>query len=359
MLARQMFGQFYSSHYVVTTKDGIRNNTMLKSDKEAVYFCIARNLFLDDAEVEFILNRVYEGNSLFFSAAYIDRRLMDAISCAMDEGVDSTFSPDGLADTRVRVIKGLADGSSSSYGYFYRPFIRYFSTINPRYARVLGYNGNGTPNCIVFFWGKGKLFLHTAPRAFSNYFLLLGNNYRYFESFLKVLGDKPSHIYWDDYYRMAVRNPHSANGSSAIGELLKYPPLAWALFLVAGLFGLYVIFNSKRRQRKIRIISPNENSSVAFSETIARLYMTEGNHKSIAQKMATHFQEFVRTNYYLNAHIRNEELVSALSRKSGVEEAHTRSLLAAINKLENAREITDKELFQLHFQIQEFYKNRK
>lgn len=178
------------------------------------------------------------------------------------------------------------------------------------------------------------------------------------ENILRVLGDSPQHVFWDDYYRLLNGKPGVNSGGNVIGGILKQPPLAWAFFLLIGLFAFYLIFNGKRKQRQIKLLPPNINSSVSFSETIARLYMQEGDHKAIALKMAAHFHEFIRTNYYLTANISHHDLVSSLSRKSGVSEEHTRALLDALNKLAFAEVLSDKELFHLHNQIQEFYKNR-
>ena len=359
MVANQLFNQYYASYYVVKTNHAVSKNSMLKSDANAVFFSISRHLFLEDEDVQTILNRVYEGNTFFFSSAYFDTSLMNTINCRVSETAFPVSNTNLYTDARVRLIADLGKGNDSTFGYFYRPFRHYFSTINPSYGRILGYNGEGYPNFIVIFWGKGKLMLHSEPRAFSNYFLLTRNNYRYMENILQVLGDSPGHVYWDDYYRTLTRKPAANNGGGTLNEFLKQPPLAWAFYLLAALLAAYVLFNGKRKQREIRVIAPNMNSSVAFSETIARLYMQEGNHKAIALKMVTHFQEFLKTNYYLDANINRHDLVLALSRKSGVSEDDTRSLFVAIDKLAMAREVTDSELFKLHSQMQEFYNNRK
>lgn len=154
MVANQLFNQYYASYYVVKTNHAVSKNSMLKSDDDAVFFSISRHLFLEDEEVQTILNSVYEGNTFFFSSAYFDTSLMNAINCRISEAAFPVSNSNLYTDTRVRLIADLEKGNDSTFGYFYRPFRHYFSTINPGYGRILGYNGEGYPNFIVIFWGR-------------------------------------------------------------------------------------------------------------------------------------------------------------------------------------------------------------
>ena len=356
MVARQMISRYYSNNYVVNAKEGINRNSIMQSDNKAVYFSISQNLYLGADEVMAILNSVYEGNTYFFSASYFDSSLMNALYCKQSDAADLWGPFRDWGHSSVKLIKGLVMNGDSIFSYYYLPFSRYFSSINSSYGRIMGYNGDGNPNCIILYWGKGRLILHAEPRALSNYFLLKNDNYKYMETFLRVMGDSPHHVFWDDHYRLINRKKNASDAPGVMDALMKFPPLAWAFFLLAALALFYFIFNGKRRQREIKIIPPNTNSSVAFSETIARLYMQEGDHKAIATKIAAHFQEFLRTNYYLNPNMNREEWIETLSRKSGVAAQRTASLLDALAKLPGAKKISDKELFMLHNQIQEFYK---
>jgi hypothetical protein len=235
--------------------------------------------------------------------------------------------------------------------------VSHFSEINERYSRVVGYNTEGKTNCIVFFWGKGKLFLHTDPRAFSNYFLLKHDNYKYMQGLMQVLNEAPEHVYWDDYYnKLNNRKPVE---NCMLCELFKYPPLETSFWLLLSMLLLYILFGGKRRQRIIREIKPNQNSSVAFTETIARLYLQQHDNKNIADKMITYFHEFIRNNYFLNTNTGNRDFITALSRKSGVSEEKTTALFHAISHANQNSTIDDYQLLSLNEQIQQFYKKRK
>ena len=260
--------------------------------------------------------------------------------------------------TSVSLIKEIGP-SGDSYSYFYKPFGSYFSEINYRYSRIIGYNTTGKTNCIVFFWGKGKLFLHTDPRAFSNYFLLKNNNYRYMQALTQIMGSHPQHVYWNDYYIKLNHRKDPGTGNSSLSEIFKYPPLQAAFWLLLLMLLLYILFDAKRRQRIIPEIKPNQNSSVAFTETIARLYLQKHDNKNIADKMITYFNEFIRNNYYLNTNAGNKDLITALSRKSGISEEKTIALFNTISHANQNSVIDDYQLLSLNEQIQQFYKKRK
>ncbi len=348
----------FPGNYVQTVNEPFVKTAAVFDDTSSVYFCISRNLFLQKKDVDAILNFVYNGNSAFFSTSNFDSLLLNRIFCAVDSASLFTgYKPGEYEQTSVRLMKDINLDKDSS-GYFYRPFRSYFSVMNDRYSRVIGYNALAEPNCIVFFWGKGKLFLHTDPRAFSNYFLLSQDNYMYMQGLMSVMGNDPQHVFWDDYYNK-INNRKTPGTSSSLSEIFKYPPLQTAFWLLLSMLLLYILFGGKRRQRIIREIKPNENSSVAFTETIARLYLQKHDNKNIADKMITYFYEFIRNNYFLNANGGNKDFITSLSKKSGVSEDKTIVLFNAISHANQNSTIDDYQLLSLNGQIQQFYKKRK
>jgi predicted nucleic acid-binding protein len=116
------------------------------------------------------------------------------------------------------------------------------------------------------------------------------------------------------------------------------------------------LFGGKRRQRVIPMVKPNENTTVAFTETIGRLYLQNKNNKNIADKMITYFNEYVRNHYYVNTNTINDEFLTTLSRKSGVEFTQVETLYRTIQHAQQQYQITDFELLSLNTQIQKFYK---
>jgi hypothetical protein len=214
------------------------------------------------------------------------------------------------------------------------PMDHYFSGYaDNQWIKPIATNANGQVNYLVYFHGKGRLFMHTEPRAFSNYFLLQNNNYKYLQHVLAYTKNEPEHVYWDDYYRnLRQRSTDADEGFSTFSEIMKHPALKAAFWLLLLLLLLYLVLGSKRRQRIIAPIKPNINTTVAFTETIGRLYLQKKDNKNMAEKMCTYFNEQIRHQYFLNTNHINEEFITTLSRKSGVDRAIVDSLCRAMEQ---------------------------
>ena len=65
---------------------------------------------------------------------------------------------------------------------------------------MLGYDEKGRPNFIHLHAGKGNLYVHLEPLAFSNYFILHKNNIDYYENALSVISPDVTKVVWDEYY---------------------------------------------------------------------------------------------------------------------------------------------------------------
>ena len=358
-IAKSLLQNGFPENYVQAVRGPFAKAAASFNDTASVYFSVSRNLFVDEDDISAILNYVYEGNTAFFASANFDTAFLEKIYCSIaGAGTFYENSSTNYAQTSTSLIKGI-HSSLDSFSYFYIPFSNYFSETNDTYCRIAGYNAAGKPNCIVFFWGKGKLFLHADPRAFSNYFLLTGSNYRYMQELMQVMGSSPEHVYWDDYYNKQNNPNQSKNKGSSLSEIFKYPGLQAAFWLLLLMLLFYILFAMKRKQRVIRQLKPNQNSSVAFTETVARLYLQKHDNKNIADKMITYFNEFIRNNYFLHINSGSRDFITTLSRKSGVSEEKTTALFAAINKANETVIIDDHQLLSLNEQIQQFYKKRK
>jgi len=359
LIAKRVLQSGYPDNYIQVLKEPFARSSQMFSDTNSVYFSVSRNLYVSEDDVTSVLDYVYEGNTVFFAAQVFDSAFLARLYCSITLADERDVIPSLLyRNTTARVISGIHI-SSDSFRYFYKPFRSFFSETNDRYCRIAGYNEAGKPNCIVFFWGKGKLFLHTDPRAFSNYFLLTGNNYRYMQELVQVLNPSPRHVYWDDYYNRHNYRENTANKKNALSEIFRYPALKAAFLLLCSTLLIYLLFGTKRKQRLIRKLEQPRNSSVAFTETIARLYLQEHDNRHIAEKMITYFREYVRSGYYLFLSPDSTEFVSVLSRKSGVPEEQCRELMRTIASIHSSESINDQQLLTLNEQIQQFHKKRK
>lgn len=326
------------------------------SDTAALYVCMAPSLYLNEDEVTAMLNYVSAGNTLFIAASRIDDELLKKIDCRQSYYPQQYFySFDSVRNTSTNT-------TDSNYAYYYFPFKSSFTYTDTIFTKTLGINELGRPNFIMYYHGTGKLILHCDPRVFSNYFLLKKDNYKYMQQAFSFTNSAPDHIYWDDYYRKLNMRRSRSNSDdddssfSSFGEIMKHPPLKWAFWLsLLGLL-LYILFAIKRRQRIVEIVKPNENTTVTFTETIGRLYLQKKDNKNIAEKMITYFNEHVRNTYFVNTNTINDDFITMLSRKSGVEKEKTEVLYRTIQNINSSIQVTDYQLLSLNQQIQQFNK---
>ncbi len=322
------------------------------SDTGSLYVCITSNLFLEETEVNAILQYIAEGNDLFISANYIDELLQEKIKCNVRQQLNFLLSFSSLKDTETRSLIE----PDSAHSYFYLPFGNSFTSFDTGRTRIVGLNDNMEPNSIIYFYGRGKLYLHCDPRAFSNYFLLKNENYKYLEQSLAFTQANPQRIYWDDYYNKMRRR--SSEDFSTFSEIMKHPPLKYAFWLALALLLFYVLFGSKRVQRIIESRKPNENTTVTFTETIGRLYLQKKDNRNVADKMITYFNEFIRNKYFLNTSQVNDDFITSLGRKSGVPRDQVESLYRTIADVHASDALDDYRLLSLNEQIQKFHKNK-
>jgi len=342
------------------TWEDLRNDT---TKNYSLYFLITKNLILSIDEVNSMIEYVKAGNDLFISADYIDEKLLDAVYCTIDRKSEIISEVNGkMHDTHVSLFYGN-DFKAPQYSYYYFPFLNYFSSYDTGYTRVLGVNEKNLPDYIILFAGKGRLYLHVAPRIFSNYFLLTRDNYHYFEYVTSYLRFQPQYVYWDEYYKdfSSTKNKNNLNNKdnfSSMQVIQENPALRWAFYLALAALLLFVLFNVKRKQREIPVLPVNTNATVAFTETIGRLYLQRKDNRNIAQKIITYFYEYLRKKYFINTSVIHKEFINSLSGKSGVSITETTELFELIQSIEPQENISDEELMNLNSKIENF-KNQK
>jgi hypothetical protein len=335
------------------------------ASKYSLYFLVTKNLILREEEANAMMQFVEAGNDLFVSAEYVDPDLLEALHCTIDGRGEIVSEASGkMDDTFVSMYYGN-DFQSQKYGYYYFPFSAFISSYDSSVTRVLGVNEQNLPDYIVLFHGKGRFYLHVAPRAFSNYFLLTKNNYQYFEYVTAYLRFDPQYVYWDEYYKNIsaldfnnnAGRRRNKNEFSSLNVIRQHASLWWAFCIGMSGILLFMIFNTKRKQRLIKIIKPHANTTVAFAETIGRLYFEQKNNKNIADKMITYFYEYLRRKYFINASSVDGYFINNLSGKSGISLTEIKQLFETIQKIKMQDEVSDEELLELNAGIEKFKNN--
>ncbi len=226
----------------------------------------------------------------------------------------------------------------------------------------LGYQHGDSVDFVNFAaipFGKGKLFIHTVPLAFTNYSLTKETSLEYVSSVLSHLdGDQ---LIWDELSKIGFIQNKNGLSQGPLYYILSQPALkyAWWMFLAAAL--LYVAFASKRKQRVIPVIEKKTNTSLEFLNVISSLHYQNLNHLDIARKKMKYFLYFIRAKYGMNLQTFGDEHVKKLSEKSNVPLEDVQQI-ADNFKLIEKYSISNEEpnrLINLYISIQRFYKNCK
>ncbi|HEY8389003.1 MAG TPA: hypothetical protein VIK74_10390, partial [Parasegetibacter sp.] len=250
-----------------------------------------------------LFNKVRRGEHVFISALDIDRTVIDSLSL-----VTSAMSPELflLIDSLEVSVFEPEFGEEYVFSYPGRNGERWIESLDSNYTNILGKNDYGMANYVRWnFESGGSLSLHLVPMAFTNYFLLHKNNLRYYDMVLSHLPKRTRLVVWDDYFRNHTRG--AVKDFSRLQVILSHQSLRWAFFVVLLIFALLYLFESKRRQALIPVISRHRNTSLDFVRTVGALYFQKKDNKNLAQKIIAHFLERVRTKYNISTTTLDEE----------------------------------------------------
>jgi hypothetical protein len=257
---------------------------------------------------------------------------------------------------RVKLEQPVFD-SSKLFVYPGRKFASVFSSLDTSHCRVLGRNENNEPDFVEFKAGNGKIFVHSAPLAFSNYFILHKNNIEYFQNVVSVIPPHVDRIAWNEYYlsKPAANEDKESRNPDWYRVLWRYPAFKWGLLTGILMLVLYVLLGSRRKQRKIPVHQRPQNDSLDFVKTLGRLYHDRRDHQNLARKMSVYFLEHVRSTFKLPTHTLDETFMKALQFKSGYPAEDLRQIFSFINYLEEGGPVIEEQLHTFHKQLESFY----
>src|SRR4030095_8905766 len=172
---------------------------------KSLYIIVAKSVFVSKDDLESMMNYVSNGNTLLISAEYIDEKLVDTLGANISFDFSTFFVQSEYYMEKKDTWLSLAQESATSrqeYGFFFVPFNNRVISYDTSVTQELGYNEAHQSNFIAIDHGQGKFILHIAPAAFSNYFLLTGNNKEYLEKTFSYFKPETGSVYWDNYYRL-------------------------------------------------------------------------------------------------------------------------------------------------------------
>lgn len=348
--------------YTRRQEPGYWDSLSIYDDKQA-YISVCYNFSADEAETKKLIRFAENGNDVFISARELSFSAETMITQADNESdirhyFHNTLQYDFSDTLTISLLDPPYPGGYTEYSYPGKKLAGFFEKLNIATADIFGNDEGGAPYFIHLRVGKGNFFVHLAPLAFSNYFLLHKNNIEYYEKTLSVINPEVTKVLWDEYFLNKRDNNQSGSNEkkSWLSVLFRYPALRAALLTAIFTLLLYVLMEIRRKQRYIPVVTKPRNDSLDFVKTIGRLYYDKGDHKNLCRKMAAYFLEYVRNRYKLPTGTLDENFINQLRFKSGVDESEIRGIVSFIKYLDDAPGIRSDALTDFHTQLESFYK---
>lgn len=344
--------------------DSLSNN-----DEDQAYIVVTDHFNADENEMRRILNFVENGNDVFVSAKSISDDAADIIGCSIGDLTAPRITEDedgrliAKDDSLSINLNRKYFPTDSVFEYPGRRFSSTFTKVNEDVTNELGDGQKRYTNFIHLKSGKGNLYLHLAPLAFSNYFLLHKNNIQYYQMVMSVISPDVTKVVWDEYFikkgqRRRQDDTKSKDWFTVLTNMKNADgkkPFKASFWVAILLLLLYVLFEMRRKQRAIPVVTKPRNDSLEFVKTIGRLYYDKADHKNLSRKMAAYFLEHVRSNYKLSTNKLDEDFIKALKYKSGAEEFEIRGIVSYIKYLEDVPAVNHIHVTEFYKQLEAFY----
>lgn len=326
------------------------------SSVQGTYLFIGQGIGFNKSATSKLLEWVKKGNNLFVSSNYMSQIFLDTLNVKTRGKVLKT----SLINYPRYNFTNSHMNSDSAYIFRHNTALYFFDEIDTTKQIVLGDATLKTDskrlqkeeiNFIEAPLGKGKIFLHSSPQVFSNFFMLDHQNYQYVEKLLAYL-DLDQTVYYDIYH-----DPTKSFHTSPLYILLHNRYLKWAYYFVIIAVILFVIFEGKRKQKAIKVVEPPRNMTYDYTRTIAGMYLDQKDHSSIAHKKITQFLNFIRNELRTDFEKVDPQLINRLQELTSNSKEEIKELFEEIQRLQRTKFVTKKDLLSLHHHINNFKKN--
>ena len=379
-LTAKILKDYYPDHQFFPVKKNFLKTLHKTKYADGNYMFFGEQFFISEKGVDSLLAFIEKGNNAFIATKKLPYplilRLFEGNSFC---GIQDYQREEPIVDSLVSLnlihpnLKLPAGNSLKTMGKYEAESHRW-NFIPTQFVCDSGIHATGTINDqFINFgylpYGKGRVYFHTNPIAFTNYFMVRETGKMYLDGIMAHLADD------NIYYEIAARSPiierdsNQANNRNRrspnfgnqgpLTYILSQPSLATAWYLLMSMGFLFLIFRSKRKQRIIPIVAKNENTSLIFIQNISNLYFQQGNNKQLCLQKFIHFQDFIRTKYGLNFKKNTINFSTRLSQKSGIDQAKIQEILTIHDNINNSTFLSDNTLTKFHMAINHFYQNCK
>ena len=320
--------------------------------KKVNYLVIKQNMYITDDTL--LLEEVKKGSNLFVSSENYISNITDTLGLKYTE-VDSDLSLKKLDILKLSLTNKNWGKADYNLKHVQNTFA--FVDADSGTTTILGTekmpDGKVYPNFLKIKFGKGYVFIHNQPQVFTNYALLAKNSSASYVAHMLSYIPNDMDVVW--FVNGQTSNLNAPKTETGLSVVFRYPALraVW-LLLVYGLV-VYILFNSKRRQRIVPVIKPLKNTTVEFVQTIGNLYFQQGNTANIIEKKIVFFLDRIRTYYFIDTSGLDYRFAEKLKSKSGKNLELITEILEFINKFRKNKIAEKNDLIHLNKLIEEFW----
>lgn len=333
-----IFKSLIDNSWLDTVNTSNRTLYELQELEDPNLLILCEHFSVSQSEIETLLEKVNGGKTAIISAQHMDTIFTDSLGLRLNQlsynfYFQSLWEQDSLG---LRFVLAPFDTARS----FWLPMHllpQYFISYDPATTDVIAENTDGNPVLLNVRFGEGNLLLSSTPLAFSNFSMLHDDNHEFVAGILSLL--QSGALYWTEYYQLG-----RMEASTPLRYVLSEPALKWALYVLMLTILVSMVFEVKRKQRIIPVISPLKNETLDFVKTIARLYYQKKDHKDLALKKMMHFTEYLKQHLYIDTNDEISEVINKVTAKTGSQENEVKLLFDQMNYISNASYISANEL---------------
>jgi hypothetical protein len=183
-------------------------------------------------------------------------------------------------------------------------------------SKLCSDNRDSMNTLISIPYGKGMLYVYTTPMLFTNFQLKETKTFNHAKQILSVLS--PGKLYWDEVSGLQNYSDGPDSPTAYLKYILSIEALRWAWYLLLSTTIIYILFESKRKQRIIPVIETITNTSIEYVHTTGRLYAQIGNHRKLVQLNMRLFLSSIQQKYGISVNLEDTDSIQWLAAKSGI-----------------------------------------
>ncbi|WP_420318600.1 DUF4350 domain-containing protein [Ekhidna sp.] len=319
----------------------VTHSTIAEIDEADNLLILADGADVFGPDLRSLLNHLNKGSHVLIGANQFSSALMDTLAFEISVSyhiLDQTIFEAASSEVILN--------DSISYSYPFSLVSNYFELNDPSNWTIHGQIANEQPIIISREIGEGRITLCSTPYVFTNFGLLVNDNYPATASILSLLPEKSTHFTL--FYHLG-----KAEATTPFRYFLRQDALRWSLYM--GLFSVlvFLIISSRRNQRPIPVISPPDNSTINYVKTLGALFYSERDHKKAALRLISHFLHRIKEHYNLSVTY-EERFYKHLSTKSGVDLEMVIKTFERILFIRESDRISEETLIDLTKKIERF-----